>query len=133
MPRIYPPPSYELGRALNFTEEDRMGRDSTSTAEGHRIISVNELFQDSEGRQFRVLDVLGNGTYSYVFKCQLMNDPGRFYAMKVLKNLRQYKETGIHEIMMHNILLDGANHPGKSQVMLPLTSFEIDDHIFLIM
>jgi dual specificity protein kinase YAK1 len=133
MPYMYPPPSYELGRTLNVTEEAGIPPNFTSTPEGHRILSVNELIQDSEGRQYRVLDVLGNGTYSYVFKCESMNDPGRFYAVKVLKNLPQYKDTGINEIMMHNILMDGADHPGKAQVMIPLTSFEIDDHIFLVM
>jgi hypothetical protein len=48
-----------------------------------------------------------------------MSNPGRFYAMKVLKNLRQHRETGINEIMTHNILLGGADHPGKAQVMIP--------------
>jgi hypothetical protein len=90
-----------------------------STPEGHRIISVNELIQDSKGGQFCIFDVLGNGTYSYVFKYQLMSDPGRFYAIKVLKNLEQYRETGINEIMMHNIFLGGADHPGKTHMRPP--------------
>jgi dual specificity protein kinase YAK1 len=130
---MYPPPSYELGRPLNLPDGEDIPDDATCTPDGHRILSVNELIEDSEGRQFRVLDVLGNGTYSYVFKCHSLSDPGEFYAMKVLKNVQQYKETGINEILMHRILSEGPDHPGRRHVMIPLTSFEIDDHVFLIM
>jgi dual specificity protein kinase YAK1 len=83
MPHMYPPPSYELGQPLNLADGEDVPDDSTCTLDGHCIISVNEFIEDLEGHQFRVLDVLGCGTYSYVFKWHLLSAPGEFYAMKV--------------------------------------------------
>ena len=100
-PHKCPPPTYISGRPLNISEESPDDGSGQTTYDGHRIVYVNEVFTDAEQQSFRVIDVLGNGTFSYVFKCQVVHDPNTFVALKIIKNLPQYRATGISEIMVH--------------------------------
>jgi dual specificity protein kinase YAK1 len=127
-PTVILRPLYELGRPLNAPDPSS----ATNDLEGHRLICVNEVFRDSDDNQFRVIDVIGSGTYACVFKCQSVRDPRKFSALKVVKNLQNYKETGLNEISIHHCLAAAPNFPGKSLVMIPLSVFEIEDHICFI-
>jgi dual specificity protein kinase YAK1 len=131
---MVPLPFYELGHALNAPESfDPNNPDVQSQMEGHCLVSVNEIFKDPNGQRFRVIDVLGSGTYGYVFKCQSIDQPSLFCGMKIIKNLRHYKETGLNEVMVHQCMAAAANHPGKGHVMMPIASFEKDDHVCFVM
>jgi dual specificity protein kinase YAK1 len=131
MPHCFPVRTHTPGAVLNAP--DPSDPEAVSKMEGHRVVCVNSIFADKDGRRFRVLEVLGSGTYGYVFKCQSLDHPGEFSAMKIIKNLRNYKDTGLNEILIHRALAQAAPHPGKAHVMMPITSFEIDDHICIVM
>jgi serine/threonine protein kinase len=134
MPHMFPLPTYELGHPLNAPEPaDPDTPDGELQMDGHRLVHANEIFQDSKGQKFRVIDVIGSGTYGYVFKCQSVEQAELFCAMKIIKNLRHYKETGLNELVFHQCLAGAPNHPGKSHVMMLITSFEIHDHVILVM
>lgn len=126
-PEIFPPPRFFPGRQLNPPEDDGVG------SAGHLIVSVNQVFEDPQHNHFRVITVLGNGTFSYVFKCQLLSDRSTFVALKVIKNLPQYRTTGISEVMIHQMLSQAADHPGKSHVIQPLSTFEINGHVCIVL
>lgn len=125
---IFPEAEYQIGRILNPPE----GGDP-QFSDGHKIVAVNQIIEDDDGNSFRVIDVLGSGTFSYVFKCQLLSDPRTFAAMKIIKCLPQYRATGIAEISMHQKLLNAPDHPGKPHVIMPLTSFEEEGHVIMVM
>jgi len=129
-PYAYEEGEFNLGRVLN-ADEGFSGSGSV-TNDGHRIVYINDVFQDSEGNCFRVIDILGNGTFSYVFKCQMIQDPLSFYALKIIRNLPQYRATGIGEIYVHHLLENTSDHPGKSIIVQPVSSFELDGHIVLV-
>jgi dual specificity protein kinase YAK1 len=134
MPAQFSLPVYRVGHALNAPEDpDPDDVLAVPPSEGHRIVHVNDVFRDLDGGEFRIIDVLGSGTYAYVFKCVSVAHPDRFYAIKVIKSLRNYKETGLNEILIHRSLAAAPNHPGKTHVMMPVTSFEIDGHVCLVM
>ena len=131
-PTMFPPVQFFSGRPLNLPEscdED----DAPVSADGHKIVCVNEIFEDSHHSKFRVIDVLGNGTFSYVFKCQQMQDPFDFVGLKVIKNHPQYHATGVSEIMIHELLNHAPDAPGKRRVISPISTFEIDGHICMVM
>jgi dual specificity protein kinase YAK1 len=133
MPVMFPAPDFRPGRPLNLPKDPSdLPEGATCSADGHRIVSVNEIFRDGKGREFRVLDVLGSGTYAYVFKCQSVAERGQFYALKIIKNHRNYRETGLAEVSVHRQLAKGLAHPGKSHVMIPVTSFEVDGHVCIV-
>lgn len=128
-PHLFKEPSYDIGRPLNLNEESL---DNDPLSEGHKIVSINELIEDNDGNVFRVIDALGNGTFSYVYKCQLLNENPEFYAMKIIKNLPQYKVTGLSEVSLHQILASAPDHIGKSHIIMPISSFEKDGHIIIV-
>ncbi|EAY22348.1 CMGC family protein kinase [Trichomonas vaginalis G3] len=128
-PSIFKPPSFELGRPLNTTEEI-FGEDTL--IDGHKVVHVHELIEDNNGNVFRVIDTLGNGTFSYVYKCQLLGDIHSFFAMKIIKNLPQYHATGISEVSLHQLLSSAPDHPGKSHIIMPISSFEMDNHVIIV-
>ena len=131
-PQMYPAPTFEAGRPLNIPQ-DAEDDSAPVNVEGHKIVCVNEIFDDGKGQKFRVIDVLGNGTFSYVFKCQNVNKPEEFVALKVIKNLRAYHQTGMNEILIHQKMTAAPEHPGKSHVITPITTFEVDKHVCLEM
>jgi dual specificity protein kinase YAK1 len=134
LPLRVPEPVYELGRQLNSTDElGDVSVDPAADLNGHRVVFVNNIFQDGSGRRYRVVDVLGSGTYAVVYKVQLIDDLGRFYAMKVIKNLHQYRETGANEIAIHQRMANGDPHPGKLHVMMPISFFDVERHICLVL
>lgn len=131
-PDEMPPSDYELGRALNVYEDIQL-IDEKTTSEGHRVVCINDVFSDSDGNGFRVIDTLGNGTYSYVYQCQMVAEPMTFVALKILKNHPQYKATGINEINTYKTLLSGPEEPGQEYIIKPISSFAINDHICMVM
>jgi len=131
-PDIFPPVEYYCGRQLNANDEAEPPNPHT-TSDGHRIVCVNEIFEDSEGNKYRVIDILGNGTYSYVFKCQVVSDPTTFVALKVIKNQIQYRETGLSEMMIHHTIDEAAVSDGKDNIVSPLSTFDIDGHICMVL
>lgn len=131
-PEEIPEVEYFTGRPLNLTDDTELIDEHTST-DGHRIVCANEIFEDSHGMRFRVIDVLGNGTYSYVYKCQVVSEPTKFVALKILKNQPQYRATGIAEIMIHQQMQNAPDMDGKQHVGNPISTFEINGHICMVM
>lgn len=127
-PAEYNAPTYFPGRPLNSPDDEEEG-----SFTGHKIVCVNEMFEDADHNIFRVIDVLGNGTFSYVFKVQLMTRPATFCALKIIRNLPQYHATGISEIIIHDRLNKAPDHIGKQYVIMPLSTFEIDKHVCMVM
>ena len=126
-PETFPPPRFFPGRQLNPPEEEEPGNT------GHLVVSVNQVFEDPQHNCFRVITVLGNGTFSYVFKCQFLSDRSQFVALKVIKNLPQYRTTGISEVIIHQMLSRAPDHPGKAHVIHPRTTFEINGHVCIVL
>ena len=130
-PTAFPPVQFFSGRPLNLPDD--FEGDGSAAPDGHKIVCVNEVFEDAHKSKFRVIDVLGNGTFSYVFKCQRMEPPFDFVGLKVIKNLPQYHATGVSEIMIHEVLARAPDAPGKRHVIAPLSTFEIDGHVCMVL
>ncbi|KAH0787527.1 CMGC family protein kinase [Histomonas meleagridis] len=131
-PTEYPPTQYFCGRPLNIPE-DCDDPENLESNENHKVVYVNEIFEDQHGNQFRVIDVIGNGTFSYVFKCQMLNRNNVFTALKIIKNLPQYRATGITEIMILKHLATSPFHPGKKHIVIPISTFEVEKHVCIVM
>lgn len=51
------------------------------------VVHYHEIFEDFQGRLFRVIDFVGKGSYSIVYKCEFVNSPGHFVAIKISKDI----------------------------------------------
>ncbi|OHS99053.1 CMGC family protein kinase [Tritrichomonas foetus] len=62
-----------------------------------------------------------------------MSNKNQFVALKIIKNLPQYHATGVSEIYIHRLLNHAPDHPGKKHVVMPISTFEIDGHICMVL
>ena len=61
------------------------------------ILRVNEILGDEKDYQYRVIDLLGQGTFGQVVKCERVST-GQLYSVKVIKNKRAYRTQSYMEV-----------------------------------
>eukprot|EP00007_Cunea_sp_BSH-02190019_P004288 CAMPEP_0174233496 /NCGR_PEP_ID=MMETSP0417-20130205/3515_1 /TAXON_ID=242541 /ORGANISM="Mayorella sp, Strain BSH-02190019" /LENGTH=1125 /DNA_ID=CAMNT_0015311713 /DNA_START=50 /DNA_END=3423 /DNA_ORIENTATION=- len=71
--------------------------------EANYILYVNSIIVGPEKRRYKVLDILGQGTFGQVAKC-LDLDSGRDVAIKVIKNKPAYFNQGLLEVQVLEML-----------------------------
>lgn len=123
-------PSYEVGRPLNLNEEDEVASEFEK-ADGNRIVYLNEIISDAQGNQFRVIDEIGNGTYSYVYKVLHLSTQ-QLYAMKVMKRQKPYFDSGMAEITIFEHLAR-FQHPGKEFTLQAVCHFILEEHVCIVL
>jgi hypothetical protein len=63
------------------------------------ILYVNDMLGAQEGHQYQILDLLGQGTFGQVVKCQNIKTK-EFLAIKVIKNKPSYYNQSLVEVTM---------------------------------
>jgi dual specificity protein kinase YAK1 len=131
---LFPEPLHAIGRALNAPEDEdeSCSIQVHETDEGYRIFYVNEIVESPQGQKYRVIDLLGSGTFSYAVKCEDITNPGCFVAIKVIKNIPVYRAAGLQEVKVHGMMTKAPTHKGKKFVMEPITDFEMDGHVCIV-
>ncbi|CEI94957.1 Putative Dual-specificity tyrosine-(Y)-phosphorylation regulated kinase [Rhizopus microsporus] len=61
------------------------------------ILKVNEILGHDPNHQYRVIDLLGQGTFGQVVKCEKIST-GELFSVKVIKNKSAYKTQSCMEI-----------------------------------
>lgn len=61
------------------------------------ILKVNETLGQDPNYQYRVIDLLGQGTFGQVVKCERIST-GELFSVKVIKNKSAYKTQSCMEI-----------------------------------
>lgn len=67
------------------------------------ILAVGDLFGCEESRRFIILDLLGQGTFGQVVKCQNLTT-GEFVAIKIIKNQTAYFNQSMMEVTILEML-----------------------------
>lgn len=73
------------------------------------ILYVNDVLGNEEGRKYVILDLLGQGTFGQVVKCQRVKT-GELVAVKVIKNQPAYFNQSMMEVTVLE-LLNGKHDP----------------------
>ncbi|OHT10503.1 CMGC family protein kinase [Tritrichomonas foetus] len=108
------------------------GRPLSCETEGSITFLINQIITDSSGQAYRIIDLIGSGSYGSVFKCQLISNPEIFLAIKVIKNQPQYMQSGLNEVSMLSQVSQLRNHPGLDFILLPITTFELNGHMCIV-
>jgi dual specificity protein kinase YAK1 len=125
-----PPRSYPRGPLLNPKPE---ADESPSWTEGRCEVYRNDVFTDADGVPYRALEFINRGTFSDVFKCQMMCRPPLDVALKVFRSTPSYRGSAIREIRVHELLAGGPPLAGRDHVIEPFSTFEIGDHPCLVL
>jgi serine/threonine protein kinase len=72
-------------------------------AESDYILRVSDLIVTPEGREYEILDLLGKGTFGQVVKCE-NKGLKETVAIKVIKNKKAFKNQGVVEIKILDIV-----------------------------
>ncbi|OHT14194.1 CMGC family protein kinase [Tritrichomonas foetus] len=94
----------------------------------HLIVHYNDIFEDIQGRLFRVIDFLGCGSYSLVYKCEYVNTPGRFIAVKISKNVPRLQQRLENEAKLLQKLNSFPDIPGRKLIPEYVSFFPISGH-----
>jgi serine/threonine protein kinase len=97
--------------------------------EGRRLVHRNEIFLDFEGKEYRLIEIIGRGTYSDVFKCEIGAHTFKFAAIKLFRNSASYLSAGEHELAIHEMLSPGPDLPGRDYVVSPIAVLDLDGYI----
>ena len=132
-PDVFPVVNYSKGRELNV---ENIRDDSSQTNQNQSstsIFYINQIIYDSNGQAYRVIDLIGSGSYGSVFKCQMMTNPDIFVALKIIKNQPQFLQSGINEINIVSQISQLQSHPGLSHILIPLSTFEYNGHLCIVL
>jgi dual specificity protein kinase YAK1 len=67
------------------------------------ILRVSDLIVTPEGKEYEILDLLGKGTFGQVVKCE-NKALKEIVAIKVIKNKKAFKNQGVVEIKILDIV-----------------------------
>ncbi len=107
-------PEFCFDKSLNprrvLTKPSRPCYNSGYDNEKHDyILYVNDVIGNEEGRKYVILDLLGQGTFGQVVKCQRVKT-GEIVAVKVIKNQPAYFNQSMMEVTVLE-LLNGKHDP----------------------
>ncbi|KAA0174476.1 hypothetical protein FNF27_04072 [Cafeteria roenbergensis] len=106
-PKAKPEPAYDSD-ASNVDDDDFEGWDGYKPG-GYHPVKVGEVYNE----RYRVLQKLGWGHFSTVWRCADMADGGRIVALKVQKSASHYTEAAADEIAILDFVGDQADGMGQ--------------------
>ena len=93
-------------------------------AQNDYILRVGESIFSPEGQEYRVLDLLGKGTFGQVAKCQPAGQSQKL-ALKVVKNRPAYKHQGVVEVRILHLLRAARFPPAYQEHAVRMLDFFI--------
>jgi len=103
-------PSFKYSPSSNprriLTEpSERVGNNGNDNSASNLVLCVNDILHSETGsfRSFRVLELLGEGTFGQVVKCEDC-ETKKFRAIKVIKNKPAYHNQAMMEIKILKLL-----------------------------
>ena len=131
-------PAFSYSRHANprrvLTEpSERCGNNGYDNAHANLVLSVNDVLHSDSGafRSFRVLELLGEGTFGQVVKCE---DCERrvLRAVKVIKNKPAYYNQALMEIRLLTTLNTQYDPDDKHHMLRLLDHFTYKHHLCLV-
>lgn len=106
------------------------GNNGYDNEDSDYILYVNDVL-GSEGNKYLILDVLGQGTFGQVVKCQNLKTH-EIVGVKVIKNKEAYAQQSTMEIMILDILNGTYDPEDKHHILRLKDSFTHQKHLCLV-
>ncbi|KAJ3336695.1 dual specificity protein kinase yak1 [Gonapodya sp. JEL0774] len=105
--------------------------DGYDNEDGDYILYVNDTLGTSEGQQYLILDVLGQGTFGQVVKC--MNVKTRdMVAVKVIKNKPAYYNQSLVEVAILEMLNSQYDPNDRHHLVRMMDTFVHRSHLCIV-
>ncbi|KAI9256615.1 kinase-like domain-containing protein [Phascolomyces articulosus] len=95
------------------------------------ILRVNEILGEEKDYQYRVMDILGQGTFGQVVKCVRIST-GQLYSVKVIKNKRAYRTQSRMEVEILKQLNNKLGSDEGDHVLQLEHTFNHKNHLCLV-
>ncbi|KAI8853567.1 kinase-like domain-containing protein [Chytridium lagenaria] len=95
------------------------------------ILYVNDILGSQEGQQYQILDILGQGTFGQVVKCQNIKTKAQV-AVKVIKNKPAYYNQSLVEVAILDMLNNEYDKQGKHHIVCMKDTFLFRNHLCII-
>ncbi|KAJ3102616.1 dual specificity protein kinase yak1 [Phlyctochytrium planicorne] len=95
------------------------------------ILYVNDILGSQEGQQYQILDILGQGTFGQVVKCQNIKSKA-LVAVKVIKNKPAYYNQSLVEVAILDMLNNEYDKQEKHNIVCMKDTFLFRNHLCII-
>ncbi|ORZ36617.1 kinase-like domain-containing protein, partial [Catenaria anguillulae PL171] len=95
------------------------------------ILYVNDLLGEDADRRYQIIDILGQGTFGQVVKCQHVKS-GTVVAVKVIKNKPAYFNQSLMEVNVLEMLNNKFDKHDKRHIIRLKDSFVFRRHLCLV-
>ncbi|KXS19149.1 kinase-like protein [Gonapodya prolifera JEL478] len=95
------------------------------------ILYVNDLIGTQEGQQYQILDILGQGTFGQVVRCQNVKTR-ELVAVKVIKNKPAYYNQSLVEVAILEMLNNQYDSRDKHHIVRMMDTFVFRNHLCIV-
>ncbi|KAG0168819.1 dual specificity protein kinase yak1 [Apophysomyces sp. BC1034] len=95
------------------------------------ILRVNDVLGDEKDYQYRVIDILGQGTFGQVVKCEQVST-GKMFSVKVIKNKPAYRTQSQMEVEIIKQLNQKIAPENRHRMLKLLHTFNHKNHFCLV-
>ncbi|KAI8062110.1 kinase-like domain-containing protein [Gongronella butleri] len=95
------------------------------------ILKVNDVLGEEKGHQYRVIDLLGQGTFGQVVKCHWIGT-NEFVSVKVIKNKAAYRAQSLMEVEILKRLNRKLNTDSQRHILELKHTFMHKSHFCLV-
>lgn len=95
------------------------------------ILYVNDIIGNEEGRKYLILDLLGQGTFGQVVKCQNTKSK-EMVAIKVIKNQSAYFNQSMMEVTVLELLNQKYDKDDRHHIVRMRDTFVFRQHLCIV-
>ncbi|ORZ21528.1 kinase-like domain-containing protein [Absidia repens] len=95
------------------------------------ILKVNDVLGEEKEYQYRIIDILGSGTFGQVVKCE-RTSTGELFSVKVIKNKVAYREQSRMEVEILKQLKSKLDSKAQRHILTLHHTFTHKNHFCLV-
>eukprot|EP00842_Homolaphlyctis_polyrhiza_P006037 jgi/Hompol1/6434/HPOL_004982-RA len=95
------------------------------------ILCVNDILGSQDGQQYQILDILGQGTFGQVVKCENIKTK-EILAVKVIKNKPAYYNQSLFEVTILEMLNNKYDKDDRHHIVRMKDTFLFRNHLCIV-
>ena len=97
------------------------------------LLCINDIIYDQDHESYRIIDLVGCGSFSKVYKCEIVKTPGTFCALKISRNIPRLVKRLENEYNVLKNLQEGSDDLGIATISRVYKFFHFSGHACVVM